>query len=521
MKTRLAVLFCLFATVAQASSRRFAVVVGEDHGDRSEEVLHYATDDAQRLAQVLTGIGGFHPEDVQVLTNVEASDVERALIELNTRIRQQPDAMLLVFFSGHGDAESLHLHGTRLSMTTLRGLVTGSPAGARILIVDSCRSGALTLLKGGTPAPAFQIDFDQQLSAEGTAILTSSAAGEDSQESETLGGSFFTHFLASGLIGAGDTNGDGKVTLEESFSYASSRTVAATTATVAGPQHPTFRFDLGGQRDLVLTQPGMANPRFGALRFAEPGSYLVHERNREGQVVAEVDSAKGARRIVLPPSPYFVVQRFPDHLLEGRFDAREGRTTEVAAGGMQPVAYAQVVRKGGTERHEQWSWFFQAGWRTPVLDLGQQTRLTFGLRWDLPNYSFELHVGGGASDHATPFGDLISLESATSLAMLKAFDLGPFTAAVGVEAGGAWWHQLYPLDKDSTYPIQQQRQSHDGGGFLIGPTANLQFAPSSGRFFVRLDTALETELVRTALSTGPSWSTAMAFRWGLGTGWFF
>jgi hypothetical protein len=521
MRWKLVSLLLLAATVAQAAPRRFALVVGSDRGDRSEVTLRYAADDAQRLAKVLTGIGGFHPEDVQVFTDVSASDVERALIELNARIRAQPEALLLVFFSGHGDADSLHLRGSRLPMATLRNLVTGSPAGARILIVDACRSGALTLLKGGHPAPAFQIDFDEQLSAEGTAILTSSAAGEDSQESESLGGSFFTHFLDSGLIGAADANSDGKVTLEESFAYASERTVAATSATVAGPQHPTFRFELGGQRDLVITQPGMADPRFGALRFREPGAYVVHQGERSGRVVAEVDSAKGQRRIVLAPGQYFVVRRFPDYLLEGRYVTREAQTTDVVSAAMRRVDFAQVVRKGGTQRQAAWSWFSEVGWRTSVMSLGQQTGFAWGLRWDLPLYSFELRLGSAVSDHQNPFGDLTSTETFGTVAALKAFDLGMFTAAVGLEVGGAWWHQSYPQVLDGFYPMDEPRGTHDGGGFLVGPTANLHFTPPAGKFFARLDFALETEFVRTALSSGPAWTTSVGFRWALGAGWFF
>lgn len=521
MKSKLPLALLLVATVASATPRRFALVVGSDRGDRSEVTLRYAADDAQRLARVLTGIGGFRPEDVQVLTDVQASDVERALIELNARIRQQPEALLLVFFSGHGDADSLHLRGSRLAVSTLRGLVTGSPAGARILIVDACRSGALTLLKGGRPAPAFQIDFDDQLSAQGTAILTSSAAGEDSQESETLGGSFFTHFLDSGLIGAADSNADGRVTLEESFAYASERTVAATSATVAGPQHPTFRFDLGGQRDLVLTQPGMADPRFGALAFQEPGAYVIHQGERKGRVVAEVDSAKGARRIVLPPGDYFVVKRSSDYLLEGRYVAREGQTTPVLPSAMARVDYAQVVRKGGTDRHEAWSKFFELSARTAALSLGKQTGLAGGLRWDLPVCSFELRLGIAGSQSTNLQGDLLSLETSGTVAALKAFDLGEFTAAVGIEVGGAWWHQLYLQKENGTYPVTQEHEARNGVGMVLGPTANLQFAPGSGAFFIRLDAAVETELLRTALASGPAWSTPLAFRWGGGAGWYF
>ena len=47
----------------------------------------------------------------------------------------------------------------------------------------------------------------------GTAFIASTAVGEAAQESQALGGSFFTHHLETGLRGAADADGDGLVTL--------------------------------------------------------------------------------------------------------------------------------------------------------------------------------------------------------------------------------------------------------------------------------------------------------------------
>lgn len=54
--------------------------------------------------------------------------------------------------------------------------------------------------------------------------------------------------------------------------------------TVAGPQHATFRFDLGGREDLVLTAPGLANDRMGHLEIASAGSWLVQRGSADGPV---------------------------------------------------------------------------------------------------------------------------------------------------------------------------------------------------------------------------------------------
>lgn len=253
----LALTFVLAATTADAG-RRHAIVIGANVGGPSHEPLRYTETDAARVAAVLRDVAGFAPGDVVLLTQADAAAVRLALIELNARIREESGpTMLFVYYSGHGDARSLHLYGTQLDLAELRNLVASSPARTRVLIVDSCQSGAITRVKGGTPAPEFDVVF-QRSDAEGLAILTSSSASEDAQESDELGASIFTHHLVSALLGAADRDGDGLVTLGEAFRYSAERTLAVSSSTRVGPQHPTYRFDLGGRDDLVLSRPASA-----------------------------------------------------------------------------------------------------------------------------------------------------------------------------------------------------------------------------------------------------------------------
>jgi hypothetical protein len=166
------------------------------------------------------------------------------------------------------DAEALHLAGTRLSSDELRDLV---------LVIDACRSKSAaegaTRRKGGHPA-AFVIDVQQRLQSRGVAILHSSAEGEDSQESDRLAASFFTHYLVSALRGAADSNDDGRVTLVEAFTCASARTLAATARTVAGPQHPTYRSSSAARptSSLLRRAPAPAKRRPRGCGKRKPGS---------------------------------------------------------------------------------------------------------------------------------------------------------------------------------------------------------------------------------------------------------
>jgi hypothetical protein len=419
-------LWCLtFVSAARAEVSRYALIIGENKGDTSDVVLRYAESDGQRIATVLRQIGNFRPEDVTVLNGVVAEDVRRALIGLNARLRQTGgETLLFVFYSGHADAENLHLAGTHLLMSELKGLLAGSPATARVLVVDACRSGALTRVKGGRQAPSFDIRVDAPLGAQGLAILTSSAAGEDAQESDQLGASFFTHYFASALMGAADRDHDGKVTLSEAFDQSSGRTLAATMSTMAGPQHPTFRIDLGGRDDLVLTQPGASHGNVGTLQFATPGSYLVARPGADGAIVAELTTRDPSGRLALDGGRYRVTMRTTDYLLQGEFDVPAARTTIVRPETMQRVDYAKVVRKGGTDRSSAFSVFLLGGARGAILDLGTSWSAALGGRIALHVLSVELRGAFGQSGVANRYLHIATRETATSFAAMRAFDLG-------------------------------------------------------------------------------------------------
>jgi Caspase domain len=188
------------ARPATAEVVRYAVLVGEDQGLSGDRPLRFAETDAERVAEVLTDLGDLPAENQVLLRGKGAAAVRRAIITVNDRIRttrRDGDVtVLMVYYSGHADASALHLSGERLELREIEALVRGSPADVRLLIIDACRSGAITRVKGGHPAPAVRLD--EPLLGEGLVFLTSSAAGEDAQESDEIGGSFFTHFLVSG-----------------------------------------------------------------------------------------------------------------------------------------------------------------------------------------------------------------------------------------------------------------------------------------------------------------------------------
>lgn len=498
---------------SSAAPRRFALLIGSNRGDPGEEPLHYAASDAERMARVLMDVGGFAPEDVQVLTSAEASSVRRALIFLNSRVRDEADgALLFVFYSGHGDASSIHLDGDHLDLAEFKALLHSSPASVRVLVIDACRSGGITMVKGGHPAPAFQVEVQNELSTEGTALLASSAASEDSQESEELKASVFTHFLASALLRAGDANGDGQVALGEAFAYASERTTASTASSWSGPQHPSYKYELGGRGELVLTRPLRGRRGLGSLAFLEPGRYVVHRGAPDGPLVAEVMSERGVRYLALPADTYVITERFPHFLLEGTVMVGEGAVAAVRTSGLHRVDYARVVRKGGTLRGSAWSGYLEAGAQTPVLELGVQAAGAVGIRFDGRALSLEVRADLGSSEHENRAVQLQTQRYGLSVAALRAFDLGPLTLSIGLSAGGAVWHQRF-FD-----PRNPPRNALAG---QIGPVGTVE-VPIRARLLMRLRLGAPTVLVRTQAADGTqSLASAFSFEALAGVGMYF
>ena len=79
----------------------------------------------------------------------------------------------------------------------------------------------------------------------------------------------FTHFLHAGLAGLADTTTIAACRCSEALSYASERTLAATLGTDHRPQHPTFKLNIAGGGDLMLTRPRAQASR--QIRMDIPG----------------------------------------------------------------------------------------------------------------------------------------------------------------------------------------------------------------------------------------------------------
>ncbi len=335
---------------AHAGTQRIAVLVANHDGGEGLETLRYSSRDAERLRDVLTELGGFEQADILELHDKDSTDVVDTFDDVTRRIAQLRASgervVFLFYYSGHAQNGVLHLgERGRLSMDRIRGLLGATGADVRLAFIDSCGAGAITREKGAALAPPFVVKVDDSLTASGQVIIASSSANEASQESDDVQGSFFTHYLTTGLRGDADDNGDGKVSLDEAYGYAYGRTVAATAATRSGAQHPTYAWDLHGAGDVVLTQPAGADL---VLAFPDDlsGRYFVVDLEKQ-IFVAEIDKARGEpSRISLPSGRYAIKKRMDTHLLMQRVGGREKGVVVVDESRMEQVSFEDDYAKG-------------------------------------------------------------------------------------------------------------------------------------------------------------------------------
>ncbi|MCA9689359.1 MAG: caspase family protein [Myxococcales bacterium] len=281
--------------------RRFALIVGANDGGPERARLRYAGSDASSLSAVLRRHGGVAPADRVMLLDPTPARLQAALRELAARVSAARAAgervQFLFYYSGHSDEHGLLLGGVVIPYRELRAQIDQVPADVRLGVLDSCASGAFTRVKGGKMQAPFLFGG---AGVEGHAYLTSSSDDEAAQESDRIRGSFFTHFLLTGLRGAADVNGDRLVTLNEAYRFAFDETLARTELTAGGPQHAAYDIKLTGTGDVVMTDLRETTSK---LEIAAEVGGRIYVRTEGGELVAELYKPPAAGAVVLAVEP--------------------------------------------------------------------------------------------------------------------------------------------------------------------------------------------------------------------------
>jgi len=515
--------FLLYSPMAWASST-FVVSAGNNVGNDGDFPLRFAEEDAIQFATVMRNLGNVDPVNSILVQGSSASGLRKTLLDTNRRIRHaisrgDQNTSLIVFYSGHADNSGLHMRGSSLPFSELEDLVEASPAKVRVLILDSCRSGGVTRVKGARPAENFKISARNRVEAEGLAVITSSSAWEDSHESDRLRGSFFSHHLLSGLRGAADHNRDATVTLNEVYSYAYQQTLRSSGQTQS-LQHPTYRYDIKGKGDLALTQLAEVTAGSARLQIEDSGLYLLMDSSETGTILNEVMVQEDGATLHLKPGRYFIQKRARDHFLEYTLNLNAHASQSLKDVPRKRIDYARLVRKGTTQDAIQHSAYVLAGMRTAVLDgYPVGANLVVGYKMDFPWLSAgaRLRFSRNASNDENTALHGTTSELGLGLTLQKFFDVYKISLGVGIATELNWYNQAFETTGSAP--------GRNSWAASFGPIFSLE-ADVSGPLILKLEAApmiyVHKQAIVTAGAPQGSQLRTQATTWiALGAGWRF
>ena len=350
-----------FAHAAGESSgsiaiERYVFAVSANNGGKERPRLRYAETDARAFAEVLSQMGGVPKQNVYRVTEPSVESLQKQLDALDKKLVAAKTAKaskangaaedfreeVLVYYSGHADEKGLRLGEEVYSWKEFRKRIDALNADVKIAVIDACGSGAITRVKGGVAVPAFMVDKSSDM--KGYAFITSSTQDESSQESDKLKGSFFTHSLVSGLRGAGDISGDGKVTLSEAYQFAFNETLQKTEATMGGAQHPSRDMNLAGTGDVVMTDLRSTS---AGLEFDDDIDGRLFIRDDKGELVAEVYKKQGrAMSLGFPAGKYSVRLERPAEYKEASVTLQDNYRARLSQKQFVVVSAEQTTLRG-------------------------------------------------------------------------------------------------------------------------------------------------------------------------------
>lgn len=471
-----AVVLCAVAFIAVPHAhaadepRRVVVAIGHNHGLSTEAPLRHAESDAERFAAVFREIGGVRSSDVRVLVHPEPGEVLETLGWATRRARQKTDSVV-VYYSGHGDAQSLHLGGEKLSIESIEQVLQLGTAPLSIVVLDACRSED-GRAKGLQRGDAFSISLERPLGPSGLVMLRSASDGEAAQESDELRGGVFTHYFLVGLRGAADHDDDGRVSLAESYAYAFGRTLQRSGTQPGALQRPSADIDIEGAGPIVLTRPQRAASTL-VIPSERDAQYIVY-RLPAASVEAEIwaDPAQ-SQSLALPEGRFLVHRRTEDEVRVTELALPYGGRAELSPSRMTPAPKATLASRGAVSlvrRHELGAQYGVGG--ATAAGLGHRIRAAYGYRITSA-WSFVAGLEFGLSDYETSANDAEEMWYGGEVRVDWRWTMGPVEGRLGVGAAAHALNQTLRASTSEALANVGQPDTTRSTVLAAGPTAAL------------------------------------------------
>lgn len=229
------------ATLPQSATpgaKAFAVIVGiEQYRDDLVAATH-AEDDARAFAKLVETTLNVPPEHIRLLLGERAgrADIASAIEEWLPRNVVDKDAVVYVFFSGHGapdvetgdaylvpyDADPAFLKTRGYAIKSLYDQLASLPAARTLVFLDACFSGSGTrsVLAAGTRP---LVPVKNVAAPRGVIAFSAAAAEQATGAADNAPHGLFTYHLINSLTGAADADSNRDVTLAEVVDHVSTQ----------------------------------------------------------------------------------------------------------------------------------------------------------------------------------------------------------------------------------------------------------------------------------------------------------
>ncbi len=308
-------------------AKSYAVVigVGQYRTDKWPE-LRYARKDAEGMAEILRGQGF----DVTTLYDRQATrEAIISVFEDNLAPRLARNDRVLVFFSGHGDTQTLggrdygylvphnagRTYGSLISMETLRSLSDKMGAAKhQLFIIDACFGGLFAPTKARAVGidrlhPRYVREITRRTARQ---FLTAGGKGQQVLDGGPNGYSYFTGYLLDALgKGLGDLDGDGYITLSELAGYL----VPKATNEYQTPGMGTLPGH--GLGEFLFSSPAAPQAAAGVLPAPGAGSTSLGLKGRRGDAQQETLFWQSIRESSRAEDYLAYLAAFPDGLFAG------------------------------------------------------------------------------------------------------------------------------------------------------------------------------------------------------------
>jgi Caspase domain len=305
--------------MAELFNKGYALLIGVGECVDPTLSLSVTVQDMKALRQILVdpALCAYPDNDqhIQILHDQTAtrSGILDSLAQLRDRVATDPEATVIVYYSGHGwlekDTNSYYLipndfdpyewRTTALSATDFNQALQAIPAKRLLVILDCCHAAgigtakdttSLSLPKGVVPSADPKGILDALTQGEGRVVFTSCRGEEQSwvRQDKTL--SVYTHHLIEALQGAASQAGTTEVTIFDLANHLG-KAVPATAATMNQKQNPRFEMRDTERFAIALLQggKGLSSGGWKATQPTVPASGNQTQVSASGERAIAID----------------------------------------------------------------------------------------------------------------------------------------------------------------------------------------------------------------------------------------